>query len=257
MRVNQFLNQRNKWPLLVSGLTRAACHSLSSSQPSQEKIFRRGRKLVYQVARQAPASQQVRFDTLTITCLGKFESDRNDTPAKFKADTTQRRLGWSCGATSTPNSFSGVLENDSLLWSHPPRDGDYAILELSPYPYVKLPATAGQQWQWRLGVGSQWRDKRWATWQGETLVVSNYRTVGQRILASSFGPLTCWLVQAKAVCPQGSSTLEAWYHPTYGFVCLRYRTIDGGHLTLTLVKAYDNVLQAEAYLPRSLQLMPH
>ena len=242
------LNQQNKWPFIVGCLLVAACHP-TSLPSSSEKIFRQGRKLVYQVVRQAPAGQQIHIDTLAITCLGKFKSNQY-------GDTTQRKLGWSYTANSAPNSFSGVLENDSLLWSHPPRDGDYAILELSPYPYIKLPATAGQQWQWPLVVGSHWSDKRWATWQGNIRVVSSYRTVGQRTLASNFGPLTCWVVQAKATCPQGSSTLETWYHPTYGFVCMRYRTIDGGHLTLTLVKEYNNVLQTEAYLPPSLQLIP-
>jgi hypothetical protein len=165
-------------------------------------------------------------------------------------------LGWSYGAGSSLSAFSGVLENDSMVWSHPPRDGDYAILELSPYPYIKLPATTGQQWQWPLVVGGHWSGKRWAIWQGNITVLSSYRIMGQRSLASNFGPLTCWLVEAQSACPKGTSTLETWYHPTYGFVRLRYRTIDGGHLTLNLVEEYDNVLQAEAYLPHSLQLRP-
>ena len=249
MSSNRLLNRPDKWAILLGSIALAACHSLPAAHSSQKKIFRRGRKLVYQVAHQASGSQHIRRDTLTITCLGKFK------PSQY-ADTTQRRLGWSYRATSAPNSFSGVLENDSLLWSHPPRDGDYSILELSPYPYIKLPATVGQQWQWPLVVGSQWSNKRWATWQGDITVVSSYHTVGQRTLASNFGPLTCWVVEANATCPQGSSTLQSWYHPTYGFVQLRYRTIDGEHLTLTLVKAYDNALQAEAFLPSSLKLLP-
>lgn len=208
---------------------------------------------MYQVAHQAPGSPRVRLDTLAITCFDKYRPDQPEVPANLRNDTTQRNLGWSYDATAAPRDYSGVIENDSVLWSHPPRDGDYAILQLSPYPYIKLPATAGQQWQWSLALGSHWGNKRWATWQGDMTVLSSYRTVGQRTLASSFGPLTCWLVEAKSTCPKGTSTLETWYHPGYGFVRLRYRTIDGGHLTLNLVKVYDNVFQGEAYLPHSLQ----
>ena len=256
MSSKQFFNQSYRWVFLLGSSSLAACHSLPTARSAPEQIFRRGRKLVYQAAHQAPGSSRVRLDTLAITCLDKYKPSQPEVPANFKADTTQRELGWSYSATAAPNAFSGVLENDTVLWSHPPRDGDYAVLELSPYPYIKLPAITGRQWQWDLIVGDSW-SRRWATWQGLITVSSYYRTVGQRTLDSHFGPLTCWLVEANSTCPKGTSTLETWYHPTYGFVRLRYRTIDGGHLTLTLIKDYDNVLQAEAYLPHSLQLRPN
>ena len=39
---------------------------------------------------------------------------------------------------SIPFSMSGAIENEANVWIHPPRDHYFEILELNPFPYIKL-----------------------------------------------------------------------------------------------------------------------
>lgn len=218
-------------PLFLLGLVGCqllfACQQIPPQAQPLGKIFTKGRKFIYQATHYAPGSQRVHLDTLAITGLGKYK------PGQY--DTTQFKIGYSYDATSPPRSFPGVLENDTVLWSHPPRDDAYAILELSPFPYIKLPARKGQHWTWELAVGGQWGNAAWATWQGDMLVMSHYQVIGQQLLATPLGPLSCWVVQAQATCRKGTSALTTYYHPRYGFVRLAYRNLNGSRLTLDLV----------------------
>ncbi|MGI4974099.1 MAG: hypothetical protein ACRYGH_34575 [Janthinobacterium lividum] len=206
----------------------------------------RGRKFIYAATHADSDGRLLGRDTVAITCLGKYK------PGQY--DTTQFKTGYSYDATSAPRSFPGVLENDTVLWYHPPRDGQYRILELSPFPYIKLPARQGQRWQWKLGVGNSWSDTKWATWQGIMLVTSAYEITSQQLLATPLGKLPCWVVQAQATCKKGTSALTSFYNPRYGFVRLAYRNLNGRRVTLDLVAVTAvGTSRPNEFLPKSFQ----
>lgn len=231
--------------LIASGALGSGCHE-RQQLPTGGKIFVRNRKFIYAAEHFAPNGQLLSRDTVAITCLGKYK------PGQY--DTTQFKIGYSYDATSPPGSTPGVLENDSMLWIHPPRDGQYRILELSPFPYIKLPARQGQRWKWELGVGSHWGDTKWATWQGDMLVTSSYEITGQQPLATPLGKLPCWVVQAEATCKKGTSALTSFYNPRYGFVRLAYRNLNDYRVTLNLVAdtTIDTSRPGE-FLPKAFQ----
>jgi hypothetical protein len=230
--------------LLIAALP--GCQGQPHQVPSHERIFVKGRKFIYTATHFAADGRMLSRDTVAITCLGKYK------PGQY--DTTQFKIGYSYDATSAPGSFPGVLDNDTVLWSHPPRDGQYRILELSPFPYIKLPARQGQRWQWQLKVGGQWGDKQWATWQGNLPVTSTYEVTGQRQLATPLGQLPCWEVQAQATCPKGTAALTSLYNLRYGFVRLAYRNLNGRRLVLAMVAATTVVLRSpDEFLPKGFQ----
>lgn len=228
-------------PWLV--LLLAACQPQQVRVPTPEKVFAKGRKLTYSVTRFAPGSRQAHPDTLTLTSYGDYKAGQYDT------STTQIKVGFGYDAHSAPDSFAGVIENNSMLWSHPPRQGIYTVLELSPYPYLKLPVAAGKQWTWDLTVGDQWNNAQWASWHGDMLVRSSYHVVGQQAIQTKFGLLSCWVVQAKATCSVGNSTLDIFYHPAYGFIRLNYQTITGSRILFTLIKTSVEELNDPLPLP--------
>ncbi|WBA44219.1 hypothetical protein [Hymenobacter canadensis] len=206
----------------------AACQSPALPTSPPEKIFRKGRQLTYTVAHDV--HQTGGLDSLMLTSFGDFK------PGEYDPVTTQIKIGFSYDGHSVPGNFAGVIENDTMLWAHPPREGSYAILQLSPYPYIKLPVTEGQRWTWNLTVGSQWGHPNWGTWPGDIVVQSYYHVVGQQTVHTPMGQLRCWLVRAQAHSAAGSSNVDFLYHPTYGFVELNYHTIDGHHTNLSLAK---------------------
>jgi hypothetical protein len=232
--------------LLLMLVALPSCQKKPQQGPTQGRIFVKGRKFIYAATHLAADGRLLSRDTVAITCLGRYK------PGQY--DTTQFKIGYSYDATSAPSSFPGVLENDTVLWSHPPRDGQYRILELSPFPYIKLPARRGQRWRWQLNVGGQWGDKQWATWQGDLSVTSTYEVIGQRQLATPLGRLPCWEVRAQATCLKGTATLTSFYNPTYGFVRLAYRNLDGRRLVLAMVAATTTEARGpDEFLPKSFQ----
>ncbi|MGI4762692.1 MAG: hypothetical protein ACRYF0_18425 [Janthinobacterium lividum] len=224
------------------------CQGQAPHLSPHEKIFVRGRKFIYAATHFAPDGRLLSRDTVAITCLGKYK------PGQY--DTTQLKLGYSYNATSAPSSFPGVLENDSTLWIHPPRDGQYSILELSPFPFIKLPARQGKRWRWELAVGSHWGNPAWATWRGDMLVTSIYHVAGRQLVATPLGELPCWVVQAEATCKKGTAALTSFYNPRYGFVRLTYRNLNNRRVTLSLVAvATVDTSQPDDFLPESFQAL--
>lgn len=235
--------------------TLLACQAQPPQTASPSRIFVKGRKLTYQVVQTTPTGQRPQVDTLVLTSFGP---DRRKLvyafpTAHYTLYAEQIDLGYSYDAHAAPNSFSGVFEHDSLLWIHPPRDGVYAVLELSPYPYMQLPARIGHQWSWQLEVGDSWSNPLWAMWRGLIQVRSRYQVLRQQWLTTPLGPLYCWVVRAHTSSPAGSSSLDMWYHPAYGFVRLNYLTIQGKSVNFNLVAA-TIVPTAEPPQPPTYQL---
>ena len=54
-------------------------------------------------------------------------------------------------------------------------------------------------------------------------------------LATPLSSLPCYRVQATATSKLSITTLESYFHPTYGFVRLNYRNIDRSRVQLEMV----------------------
>ncbi|MBG8555094.1 hypothetical protein [Hymenobacter guriensis] len=245
--------------LLLGGVfTLIACQGPPAQVAPPAKAFSEGRKLTYQVTQVTPGSQQAQLDTMVLTSFGPSLNWGVDTfrTAHFALITRQTKLGYSYDAHAAPHDFSGVIEHDSLLWLHPPREEAYSILELSPFPYIQLPAKTGHRWTWDLMVNEKWGNPKWATWQGNIQVRSQYEVVGQRELRTPLGSLPCWLVRAHASSSVGNSSLDLWYHPAYGFVQLDYRTLNGTRFIFKLVAESLEHPAKPLPLPNSLLFVP-
>jgi hypothetical protein len=240
---------------LAVGLLLGACQSPPQAWAPGKTFRTRGHKLIYRVEHfGTAATQPFLVDTIAITAYGTRQ--RFDPAARGADSIRQWNTEYGYSDFGSPIG-SSVIENDTMLWLHPPRDGKYRILELSPFPYIKLPTRPGQRWPWSLNVGSQWADPKWAVWQGNIRITYTYQTIGPQALTTPFGSFTCWLVRGQTSCPVGTSTLDSYYHPQLGFVRLAYRTIDGRRLTMNLVATAQVALpntSPATYLPKAWQL---
>jgi hypothetical protein len=132
------------------------------------------------------------------------------------------------------NEMTGVIENRKNLWLHPPRTGLFAILELNPFPYVKLPIKVGAAWTWKLAFGEQWADKRWLLWKGKNENTITYKVTGKSLITNKLGALKCYVVESKATSALGSTKLVAYYNSEFGFIKLDYTNIDKSSITMEL-----------------------
>ena len=194
-----------------------------------QDVFTRHKEFVYLVSRDDSQGQPVVTDTLVLTSSG----------TSWKSDSTQKGISW--GTMAYPKKTgSGVAEGAGGVWIHPPRFDEYAILELSPFPEVKRPFVPGQIWDWKLHVGDHYANSAWAVWKGDMLVKTQYSATKTQVVRTALGQLACQEVLAVSCCAQGISTLRTLFHPTYGFVVLNYRNIDGKRLKLELSRVGIN-----------------
>jgi hypothetical protein len=131
-------------------------------------------------------------------------------------------------------SQSTIVEGDEAVWIHPPRHFFFKILQLNPYPYIKKPLKKGLKWAWELRIGDYWGDKRWKEWTGVITNISTYEITGDALLATKFGKVKCYIVQASAKSELGVTYLTGYFNPTFGFVKLDYTNIDGSKIILEL-----------------------
>lgn len=193
------------------------------------KILSRNRRFVYAVRWYAPGAATATRDTVTMTAAGiPFDINPPEVLISwlFRPDTL-----WPAG----PSQGVGAIENKAEFYLHPPRYGRYRILELNPFPQIKRPATSGRTWEWAVyPPASIFADPAWATW--DTLKVKFRYTLGGTVpLTTPLGRLPCSRVQATGHCRFGTTTLESYFHPAYGFVRLTYRNINGSRTELEMV----------------------
>lgn len=226
--------------------------SIAGGKPDSDKareVFTKNKEFVYVVSGYDHQLQSAVTDTVVLTSTGTTWSGTT-----WKGDSLQKGIGWGkrTAGKNTDMTGTGVVENDARIWIHPPRFDRYTILYLSPFPEVKKPFVPGQEWDWELEVGSQWSNPAWAVWKGNTLVKTHYKALGNYVVTTAMGKLTCQEVTAVSRCAQGSSTLRTLFHPTYGFVVLDYVNIDGKRMKLQLISAaVENKFDGKAFFSQA------
>ena len=161
----------------------------------------------------------------------KYVPDYNQTLLQYDYPTENN--------TSVFNSISGAIENEKNVWIHPPRDRYFRILELNPFPFVKVPYEIGNSWKWKLSIGSSWGDKRWKIWEGGIENQYHYEITGNEILDTEFGKLECLIIKSTAKSELGETKLTSYFNEKYGFIKLIYTNIDGSKTNLELIEHSD------------------
>lgn len=137
---------------------------------------------------------------------------------------------------SNKDSFemTGLIENEANIWMHPPRDGLFRILQLSPYPSVMYPLEIGKEWEWSFQVGSHYGDERWATWDGNITITTNYEITGKQVIETRWGELETWTIEAEAVSELGTTTMKAVFNDSLGFLEMNFVNIDESEMKFNL-----------------------
>lgn len=134
------------------------------------------------------------------------------------------------------SSHTGVIENKFNIFLHPPRSYLFRILELAPFPFVQFPLNIQRKWKFNLEIDDSWSDPNWNEWRGNIDNQSLYTCEKKELLETEFGTLSCSVIISDSNNEAGDSSLVAYYNMDYGFVMLKYHTIDNSNLILKRVK---------------------
>jgi hypothetical protein len=128
---------------------------------------------------------------------------------------------------------TGATESPQQVWMHPLRGNQYVYTEMAPFPQVKLDSlTLDGIWHNQTAILMGWGAFNGKTTSRYHVVKRETRQYGAHIADN------CWLIQAEGHHSQlGTSYLDFYFHPTYGFVEMNYRFYDGTKISFTLTQA--------------------
>ena len=81
-------------------------------------------------------------------------------------------------------------------------------------------------------------------WEGTLPVTFRYQLLADTSVITPFGVLPCHRIQGIGSSNVGTTALDSYFHPTYGFVRLRYHNIKQTRLDLDMIQVD---MQAEDY----------
>lgn len=139
---------------------------------------------------------------------------------------------------------TGVVEDSTQIFLHPPRSFNFSITEFAPFPYLKLPLEIGKRWNGELHIPSYWITKAKLDIEmptnSTTIMISHeYSVMGKERIETPLGPLDCFIIKAEGLSDFGTSTLMMYFNETHGFIKLDYLFFTGEELKLSLVEKSD------------------
>lgn len=135
--------------------------------------------------------------------------------------------------------FTGVVENDLNIWMHPPRSYFFKVLNICPYPFVKLPVIENDSWTDKMKVSSYWTDSLWGYWDKKLHIDLDYRVAGKEEIYFSGENIECFVINSSSYSDLGVSQLRIYYNEIFGFVKLNYNVLDKFKIEFILADIQD------------------
>lgn len=173
-------------------------------------------------------------DTLTLIRHGYLWKFYSKKESQLTTQENNWSIDWIYSPTNKENT--GVLENDSLLFMHPPRSNQYAILQYCPFPQIRFPLYIEKSWNFDLEVGGIWLKAIKRNTEGQTVVKSVYTVIGKILwyCPAIKKNIDCYEIQAIGNTKFGNTSLRAYFSEIYGFVYLDYETLNNDRFIFTL-----------------------
>lgn len=202
-------------------------NGITDRQEENVSVYKTDREFVYSVVHFDKYGKLYLQDTLILTT----------SPKVFKEKYGQTSSSWTSKGKNRWQSYSGITENDTVVWIHPPRTGNYRKLELAPFPMIEYPIKIGNRWSWNLIVGGHYSVRGSAEWQRGTneSFDNDYQITKEKAFLTNFGKIDCYEINSICSNRFANTELTAFYSPKYGFVKLQYFTIDNERMIMELV----------------------
>ena len=128
---------------------------------------------------------------------------------------------------------TGLVEDSSHVWIHPPREGIPCIyIESSTFPSIELPAFANKQWKSKKVIP---KGSYEAIGIDNSIVDSKYTISGKEEITTLIKEFRdIWKVESSAQSKLGLSRHEFYYDDKMGFVYSEYTFSNGDKLILNL-----------------------
>jgi hypothetical protein len=167
-------------------------------------------------------------ETISLTITGKKrKNDENQLEVIWSYNTkpkTQKKFQdqFSIGWFSTDTT--GIIENETKIWLHPPRHNQYTLTEIAPFPDFRKNLIIGDTYNSFLYIGSGFGE--WAGKKIKSIYVIKNVTVEQ---GDAF-----WTIIANSELDGKTNSCEFILSEKQGFVSLVYNFFNGDKMIMKL-----------------------
>ena len=131
---------------------------------------------------------------------------------------------------------TGLIENDKMVFLHPPRAHGFEVFEMAPFPYLEKPFALGDQWESNMHVPAKSREDYGISFSD---IHHKYHLNGiQTITIEELGDLKCYEICVKSFDPDNNIIVTGTYYfnEQYGFVKTDVDFLEDFSISLTLKK---------------------
>lgn len=146
---------------------------------------------------------------------------------------------------------TGVVENDSVIWLHPPRDYNLDVLTIVAFPTMKKPFAVGTKWYWQLDVTNAWAPARLKSkkWNGLLRCNFTYEVTSKGIHRVMNREMSCYTIETISKSKMGTTYGCHFFNAKYGFTELYYPDIFGIKLRVELISCQELLSLKKYFTP--------
>ncbi len=133
---------------------------------------------------------------------------------------------------------TGIVENSEKIFLHPPRSYSFSLLQLTAFPYLKLPLSNHLQWTAFNSIPYETLKHSGINHQTDLNLNFEYNVVEEINHKSELGTLKCWKINAISESEGYKVHSTYLFNNTYGFIQMEHN-INNTHyylLKLTNIK---------------------
>ena len=165
---------------------------------------------------------------LLLACFGKLWPIKEQKQYSILWTTNEKEILEKIGST-------GVIEEKNRVWLHPPRIGEFKMLEYSPFPEIVFPLIENQQWSRELSLSKYWENKEFNL-KGTDVLKFLYEYRGSKKFRLIFNneEVDCFDIYAASKNMESRTSFSGLYFKKYGFVKMKFENVDKSRILLEL-----------------------
>lgn len=184
---------------------------------------------------------------VTLVCSGKEWLSPKNSPMRGAPIKDAWSITWSYfnqKKNIDNKEVTGVTQNSEKLFLHPIRMDEYAILEFCPFPMVTYPIIEGKEWTWTLeNINTVYYKSIKKHDHNFPKTVKNEYKIEKKVywnFKQKKISLECYEIKSIGNCSLGKTELITFFSEQYGFVYLKYKTLNDDIYIFELEEVSNN-----------------
>lgn len=124
---------------------------------------------------------------------------------------------------------TGFIENEEMIFIHPPRNNQFSYTEIAPFPQLLYPLENNNEFQRFLFIGTGWGE-----WDNLKLK-NNYEIVKNEKIVILDNEIDCWFINSFSESELGVSYMDFIFNNEIGFIKMNYKFYDNKKIKFELI----------------------